>query len=66
MALLSLTIQYIIVTKTTEHQGWKRLPRSYSDHIQCDLNLEMEKLRLREMHSLNTSCPLISGAESQS
>lgn len=62
MALLSFDIQYIISTKTTEHLVGK----DFRDHIQSDLNLEMEKLRLRQMEKIQGIQPISSGAETPS
>lgn len=48
MALLILNLQYIISNKTTEQQVGK----DFRDHIQSDLNLKMEKLRLDRWKNL--------------
>lgn len=48
MALLILNLQYIISDKTTEQQVGK----DFRDHIQSDLNLKMEKLRLDRWKNL--------------
>lgn len=61
MALLSLYIEYIISTKTTDQVG-----KDFRDYIQSDLNLEMEKLRLRQKNLIQVNQPISSGAETPS